>query len=41
MSNIQVVKAFKLVDDIDIGLKKYNSMKVFINSNDAEVFFDD
>lgn len=41
MSNVQVVKAFKLVDGIDIGLKKYNLIKVFIDSNNVEVFFDD
>lgn len=40
ISNIQVVKILKLVDSIDLGLagKEYNLAKVFIDSDNSEVF---
>lgn len=36
-----MVKASKLIDNINIGLKKNNSAKVFIDLDDFKVFFDE
>lgn len=37
VSNIQVVRASKLVKSIDLGpAKKYNLIKVFVDSEDSE-----
>lgn len=41
MNNIEVIRAFKLVDDINIDLKKYNPTKIFINSNSSKAFFNE
>lgn len=38
---MQVVKASKLINDINIGFKKNNSAKVFIDLNDFKVFFNE
>lgn len=41
VSNARVVRASKLVDGIDIGLKEYDPAEVFIDSDDSEVSSDD
>lgn len=39
MSNMQVIKTSKLVDNINIDLKKYHSIEVFTDSENLKVFF--
>lgn len=41
VNNAQVVGAFKLVNGIDISLKKYNLVKIFLNSNDFKAYFNE
>lgn len=36
-----MVKASKLIDNINISLKKNNSAKIFIDLDDFKVFFDE
>lgn len=39
MNNVEVIKALKLINSINIDFNKYNPTKVFIDLNNFEVFF--